>query len=623
MFFIYSYLVFATFLINCRTLNGMIDSEDDKPWSLFDTWLSKPLVHIPHLQLKLRSANYLEDIENPYIIWFLRHTQIPYTLSTYELMKRNNLIALKSPIDDYNYVIVTSMQDMRSTIQYFAQKSGTYFYVVADDDVNYQELQDICHTLWTNSRILFQLFLTSSGVLIYDPFHENESGDYGKIIVYKGEQTIENTLFNDMRGYPLRIQIFQSVYSRPVVNEETKKVEYAEGLDGRVAEILQQRMNFTMNFMEPDKDYFGERLPNGSYNGAIGSILDNSIDICFTGFFVKDYFTRDISFSVAMYEDNLCIYIRKAQRVPDYLLPIFAVHFNVWIGFIGIAFLLSLIWAMLRGLTLALNIYSYNSLTENLRKPLRYQYPRILIDTWVAWVRVSLNQYPMFKSERVLVVSFCLVSVIFGAIFECSLASSHIEPLYFKDINSLQELNNTGLPILYRHASMKDDLFVGETSPLYASLNRKTIHMPDRKYNILMEIVKTGQLAGVNRYNSLMLESLDLIITKKIWIIQEFPKRYSISYVWHRNAPWEETLNNLLLKFSQAGIIQKFEHDMDLEAKMNLIKYQLIGDNAIFRILTVKDLQLAFYVVTIGNMLATLSWIFEKVVFALQHRSKK
>ncbi|XP_075144773.1 uncharacterized protein LOC142219894 [Haematobia irritans] len=619
--FLFLYLIIFGIcsMSTCKSRNGTIDQSENISCGQIEDWLNKPLAHISSLHLKLIYKNHTDDLENPYIQWFLQQAQIPYTLSNYELENKNSIMPLKSPINNDDYVIITEMDDLRSTIRYFAQRSGTYFYVVKDN-IDLQELQDICYILWTKLRILRQYFLTVKGIFIYDPFVLREQGEYGEIISYTGDYVMEHSLFHNMRGYPLRIQIFQSVYSRPVLNPVTKKIDYVEGLDGRVADILEKQMNFTMHLLDPDPDYFGERLPNGSYNGAIGGIIDNTVDICLTGFFVKDYFTRDISFSVAMYEDQLCIYTRKAQRVPDYLLPIFAVHYNVWIGFIVIAFFLSVVWALLRFLILFLKIHRHDTLSHHLRKPFKIQYIRILIDTWVAWVRVSLNEYPVFHSEKVLVVSLCLVSVIFGAIFECSLASSHIEPLYFKDINTLQELNNTGLPIFYRHASMKDDLFVGETSLLFASLNAKTIHKPDRKYNILEEIVDKGLTTGVNRFNSLMLESLDLIISKRIWIIPEFPKRYSISYVWHHGAPWEETLNEMLLKFSQAGIIVKFERDMKIETEINLIKREILERDVTFRILTVRDLQLAFYVVTIGNMMALITWILEKVLYSLNNR---
>ncbi|XP_061397568.1 uncharacterized protein LOC133333269 [Musca vetustissima] len=379
-----------------------------------------------------------------------------------------------------------------------------------------------------------------------------------------------------------------------------------------------------MKFLDPDPNYFGERLPNGSYNGAIGSILDHSVDICFTGFFIKDYLTRDIEFSVAMYGDQLCIYTRKAERVPDYLLPLFAIQLNVWISFIGIGFLASIVWISLRIATIYLNIYKLQVLKRDLQRPLIWQYLAILKDSWVVWVRQCVNYYPAFESEKVWLISLCSVSMVFGAIIESSLASSHIEPLYYQDIQTLAGLDKSGLEILYRHPSMKDDLFVSdeESSQLYASLNNKTRYMPNRQYNILEEIAKYGRSAGVNRYNNLMLESLDLLVKKRIWIIPEFPKNYGIAYVWLRDAPWDNVVNAWLLKFQQSGIISKFERDMKIESELDVMRKHLYDSVMGFRILTIRDFQLAFYVLIIGNIFAFVLCFMERLIFVLKCKSR-
>lgn len=324
-----------------------------------------------------------------------------------------------------------------------------------------------------------------------------------------------------------------------------------------------------------------------------------------TGFFVKDYFTSDIKFSVAMYDDRLCIYTRKAERIPESLLPLFSVHFNVWICYISMAFLCSIVWAMLRFLNLWLKVYDVK-----LKEVFKWQYIHILIDTWVAWVRVPLNHFPSFGSERVLVASICLVSLIFGAIFESSLSTIHIHPLYFKDIETLQELEDSGLPIYYRHPSIGDDLFFSETSKLFRDLNKKLVY---RKSKIINEIVQNGGKAGVTRQNLINLESLDLIVLKKIWIISECPKYYTLSYILPVGAPWEDSINLMLLRFLSTGLINKFQRDMKIRRDIKIIRERLFETNLHFKVFTLEDLQLAFYVLILGTAMATLSLIVEKL----------
>lgn len=337
-------------------------------------------------------------------------------------------------------------------------------------------------------------------------------------------------------------------------------------------------------------------------------ILDKKTDICFTGFFVKDYLTSDIAFSAAMYDDRLCIYSRKAKRVPYYLLPIWAVNHNAWIGFIGLAFFSAFMWMVFRTLTWKMEIYSHD---EN--KSLKWQYLIILKDTWVLWVRVNVNHLPVMSTEKVFVGVLCFVSVIFGAIFECSLASVHIKPLYFKDMKTLQEFDDSGMHIVIRYISMADDLFAPDTSALFDRLRNKTTFNADVKHELMQDILQNGNVAGVKRWRSLTLDNLELAFTQQIWMIPDCPKVYHISYVWLRYAPWEEPINYYLLQYLQFGLIQGFEQAMRHEAYVQIIKKGLNVSREAFKKLRIEDFQLAFYVVLAGNVVGSIVFLLEKI----------
>lgn len=355
---------------------------------------------------------------------------------------------------------------------------------------------------------------------------------------------------------------------------------------------------------------FRERSPNGSYNGVIGSIVRGELDLCVTGFFVKDYMVPEMDFSVAVYDDQLCIYTPKAKKIPESILPIFAVRYDLWLGFILMAFFCSFFWAFLRIINLQLNKFQIRG--SRLQKTFRWQYVRILIDTWVVWVRVNIIHYPPFNSERVFIASLCLISVIFGAIFESSLATVYIHPMYYNDIHTLQELDESGLHVVYKYASMGDDLFFSETSPLFASLNKKLRFLSDLYADIIEDVALNGGKAGVTRYTTLMMQSLHFIVSKQIWIIPECPKYYTISYVWPKDAPWEETINRLLLRIQNAGLINKFITEMQTDVDIKIMKDRLYEIHQRFKILTIEDLQLAFYVVLTGSLLAFISLLLER-----------
>ncbi|KNC30647.1 hypothetical protein FF38_11698 [Lucilia cuprina] len=591
-------LVLLIYSIHCckslKTYTNLSSITTSKQISMvtIESWLRKPLVNVKHLHLKLRSNHFHQDVENSYTQWFLQQTLVPITICKYELIE-NKTNAITTDYSRHNYVIATSMTDLRLTARQFGKRAGIFFFIV-NGVIDFKELHNIFYLGWKRLYIFKSFVLTDKGVLMYDPFALDKYGNYGKVIQYTGKETIERTIFYNMRGYPLRVQLFKSVYSKPIVNPITNKVESLYGVDGKVANLLQKHMNFTMNLQSPDRNYFGQRSPNGTYNGVIGSIVNNELDLCVTGFFVKDYMVPEMDFSVAVYDDKLCIYTPKAKKIPESIVPIFAVRYDLWIGFIFMAFVCSFFWALLRVFNLHLNTIQIRG--SRLRKSFLWQYVRILIDTWVVWVRVNITQYPPFNSERVFIASLCLISVIFGAIFESSLATVYIHPIYYNDIHTLQELDDSGLNVEYKYSSMGDDLFFSETSPLFASLNKKLRFINDLYSDIVEDVALNGGKAGVTRYTTLMMQSLHFIVSKQLWIVPECPKYYAISYVWPKDAPWDETINRLLLRIQNAGLINKFIAEMQTDVDIQIMKDRLYETHQGYKVLTIEDLQLAFYV---------------------------
>ncbi|CAD6992302.1 unnamed protein product [Ceratitis capitata] len=334
-------------------------------------------------------------------------------------------------------------------------------------------LNGLARRLWIERgalRIFYIIPNGSSGgfdCFFLNPFVKT-GGQRGEMSRLDGQNY--QRIFQNLHGYPLRTYIFHSVYSNIEVftNETTRKIIGATGADGKVADLLANKMNFTMDLQWPDDAFFGARSSNGSYNGAIGRIVRFETDLIITGFFIKDYLTRDIAFSSPVYMDELCCYVKKASRIPQSILPLFAVNVDIWITFIFVGFVCPFIWMLLRYLNLStLANRAAFSQPEKLKiQELRYitqshvqQYKRIVIDAWVMWVRVNLVYYPPFTSERVFIASLSLVSVIFGALFESSLATGYIRPLHYKDINSMKELDEANIRIYIKHAAMRDDLF--------------------------------------------------------------------------------------------------------------------------------------------------------------------
>ncbi|XP_022214016.2 uncharacterized protein LOC111068668 [Drosophila obscura] len=575
-----------------------------------DDLMAVPTKDLPQMQLWLRLRHQHGDAANVYVQWFLHRSQLPLIVRGYEADEDQ---WLDDPLGRENLVLVMTLAELISNRGAAgpSQRAGVFLYILADQSEGLTmeqqlQLEESCRWLWMRHKIYNRYILSLEGIWIYDPFQRSGQA-FGRLVTYSGHEPLSKHLFHDMAGYPLRVQMFKSVFTRPEVDPDTGLLVSVTGVDFLVAQMLREKLNFTLLLQQPDKNYFGERSANGSYNGVIGSIIQDGLDICLTGFFVKDYLVQQyMDFTVAVYDDELCIYVPKAHRIPQSILPIFAVGYDIWLGFILAAFGCALIWLLLRLINLRLRIVK-------LRNSVCRQALGIMVDTWVVWVRVNLSRLPSSYAERMFIGSLCLVSVIFGAIFESSLATVYIHPLYYKDINTMQELDDSGLKVIYKYSSMADDLFFSETSPLFASLNKKLSWNHDLYADVIDDVARNGGKAGVSRYNSLMLESSLFMLLRRIWVVPECPKYYAISYVMPRDSPWEDAVNALILRLLNAGLIVKWIADEKsrVNIQMRARTLEAEAEAELARVLTIGDLQLAFYVVLGGNLLALLGFLLE------------
>lgn len=79
---------------------------------------------------------------------------------------------------------------------------------------------------------------------------------------------------------------------------------------------------------------FGFKTANKTFTGGLKSIQSRKGDIAFIGYFIKDYETRDIEFSSPVYSDQLCVVVKKASRIPQFILPLIIFDRTLWM-FLG------------------------------------------------------------------------------------------------------------------------------------------------------------------------------------------------------------------------------------------------------------------------------------------------
>lgn len=127
-------------------------------------------------------------------------------------------------------------------------QSATYIHVI-EGPIDVGILEDNSRKIWNERRIRNLFFVTNFGLLSYNPFKDNGS-------LYSLIDNDYKNSYNNLYGFPIRVQMFRSVYSILDLNE-TGHVRNVSGPDGKVALELQRRMNFSMVFNKPNNDFFG------------------------------------------------------------------------------------------------------------------------------------------------------------------------------------------------------------------------------------------------------------------------------------------------------------------------------------------------------------------------------
>lgn len=88
-----------------------------------------------------------------------------------------------------------------------------------------------------------------------------------------------------------------------------------------------------------------------------------------------------------------------------------------------------------------------NELTINRGLDIKFQFWETVIEMWNIMLSAPSNQMPHHNVERIL-LTFCLLANLnIIGIFQGSLTTAFSTVTYYKDINSLQEVDDSSLPI--------------------------------------------------------------------------------------------------------------------------------------------------------------------------------
>ncbi|XP_062539174.1 uncharacterized protein LOC134207475 [Armigeres subalbatus] len=533
---------------------------------------------------------------------------------------------------DYGYIVFVSWNAFLLSIRCLLDPYGTYLFVLSEDSsLDLDRLKDFFYSTWMHQGVFKIFFLIQEKIYAYDPFMADGPKKYGVLRELLNVEDIPSVPQRNFKGYPLRIDVFRSTYSDTIVDKNGKILDFV-GADLEAGRAFTDAMNFAPTLLPPDKEGFGYKLPNGSFNGVIGRLLRRESDIAFVGFFIKDYFSRDIEFTTGIYTDELCCLVKKASRVPEYLLPITIFPGDLWGLLFVMGIICALVWILLRAGIRAKSVsgvhwnqtrrlaYLFNLSDEIRDAPLYRKMVQICVDTYILLVSGPYQRFTRSGIERLMLFGIMMVSLIFVSMFQSSLSSVFLNPVYYKDIDSLQRLDESGLQIPVKYKGFTDDVFPANYSPMMESLRDKMIFNPI-KGSMLDVVAKSTKIATVTRRSTLSLDNAIFITTKQLFMIPECPRLYNLAFVVPRHSVLLEGINVFILEMLNGGLINHWIDVMNFNATLRDWKKMMGSHEENFKILTLIDMQFPFYLLAIGLILSGLIFVIELVYYRVFERS--
>lgn len=520
------------------------------------------------------------------------------------------------------FIIHSNATTLQKKLFKYTKSIGTFFFILENDvDLN---LHDILMTNWNQNKGLRVIILINNQTYFLDPFEiDTITGIHGKLQTNMKDLLLE--VPRNFNKYPLRVEIFNSVYSDQILSVNNSVIGYY-GPDVDIAHIIINQLNFSskikfihcsffiffiLSVKKVDNDgfNFGFNTGNKTFNGALGTLQKHRCDIVFTGFFVKDYEMDDIAFTAPVYSDKLCCMVKKASRVPALLLPFLTFEIELWLSLVCVALLIICFWSFLRwGNNRIMNYRDYPqiyNLPSHIARSNEWrQYAQIFIDSWILMFSSPFRRFTKKPNERILIITVCIVSLIIVSVFSSSLANVYIKPLYFNNIDKLEDLDNRELSIYTKYKGILVDAFQANYSSLHSRLSARSLLTNSSIGNILM----TSTAAAFTRESQFELYWKQ---KDKFHLIKECPKTYGISYVLQQDSIFLDIINEKLGFLRASGIIK----NLIVSVRFNLTLNHNIQNRDQFppnlKILTINDLQMSFYILIAGSIVGFIVFLGE------------
>ncbi|KAJ9588819.1 hypothetical protein L9F63_017857 [Diploptera punctata] len=552
--------------------------------------LKKELTEGIHIYLKipvkiidLLSSKYEEDNTHLGMLKRYRKKRSPFGISY--------LIVAKDIFELLQYINSTnpSWRPDANILFLISEKSNSSCY------------ESLFKTLWIEYNIINAILYVNDNnaenVWSYNPFSKRSDMEYGEMFSLIKNGVFDNYLsvnikHLNMNGYVVKASVL-------TISPFNNTIKY---MDHYILETLAKELNFTAD-TEEITTVESVELENGTITGALNEIAYNNKDLVMISKIVQNFISIDVEYVLPVVRNGkCCVVVPKAAKVPSWLSLIGCCSKEVWVYiFLNSVVCLSF-WYCLRKLSFQLNL---NKRETQIQESLRIILNALLPTTFSKLTLIKLI------SERTFISSCMLWSIVISNVFQGVLFKFLKNPNSYKEINNLQDVLESGLPLFADDLELYEYFHTLDTDAANKLFERLEVN--DRGSKILKNIATYKNETVLITY----LTATQIMETSpyfnKIHIAEECPITYIASYFVPRGSVYLPHIHDVVTRLYEAGFTEWwYKSAWDQYFLQYRFKYaREINVSYAHKPFSLKDIFVAFIVLLIGICVSILIAIIE------------
>lgn len=445
-------------------------------------------------------------------------------------------------------------------------------------------------------KVVFVCDIKQFNTFMYVPLLFGINGRLRKIYNFKDIDYFIKYGVHNLQAMTIKTSLYPSVSSAIKINDK-----YIGGHDWHALKTLSQFMNFTPIVSLPSDNTGYGNLRNNTFSGPFKDILEGKTDIVMIGHFLRNYTKQYFLLTQYISQEYVCIALPQATRMPHFNTIIQIFQFKIWLCLLFIYIFSILVNVLIFKLSTrrSLNKLSVLDLAFSIYE---------LSITGVIILRSKMNSY------RVLLSFLFLTVIVINNAFQGSLVTFISTPLHYANIDTIQDLVASPLPIVVSQSVWEEIYF--EDPDMSDLLNKMRIETDLSKYAegylaLFIRLPYNLRYIYKNYVSFMYPESV-----KPFHLMEESIINYYTAYLVPQDSPYLERINNFLLMIQENGLIQKWDSEVVVLSK-NIFLPQVYGElnEKESRAFSLNDLDFAFHVLIVGLTFSTVLFIIEHVVY--------